>query len=167
MDCERQARTNDNYFLFFPLYSFPALLVAFSLVLSRLSLCASVFVSLSVGISVILFCLELFIFGATLWHRRLSHIWQHRYPMITLVWVLAALFSIHLPTNAPGKTEEDGPSAWPPATHVGDPQRIPNTWLWRGPALDAVIIWWVTSRLMISLCLSFSLPKEELFMFIG
>lgn len=30
----------------------------------------------------------------------------------------------HLPAKVPRKTEEDGPGAWIPATHVADPEQV-------------------------------------------
>lgn len=35
----------------------------------------------------------------------------------------------HLPTKVPRKTEEDGPGAWIPATHVADPEQVSEYWI--------------------------------------
>lgn len=43
--------------------------------------------------------------------------------------VLAAPFLTQLPAHAPGKAPEDGPSAWTPVSHVGDPDGAPGSWL--------------------------------------
>lgn len=48
--------------------------------------------------------------------------------------VLAALILTQLPANAPGKAEAGGPSAGIPATHVGDQDGVPYSWLhWLTP----------------------------------
>lgn len=55
--------------------------------------------------------------GLTLWHNRSSY----RLP----VPVLAAPPPIHLPVDALGKlAEEDDPSVWAPASHVGHPDGV-------------------------------------------
>lgn len=45
------------------------------------------------------------------------------------------MFPIQLPANMPGKAAEDGPSSWTPATHVGDSDGGPGSWLQAGPDL--------------------------------
>lgn len=40
------------------------------------------------------------------------------------------LLSIQLPANTAWKAEEDDPSTWASATHVGDPEEISNSCLW-------------------------------------
>lgn len=43
--------------------------------------------------------------------------------------------------NAPENAVEDGSSAWIPATHVGDPDRVPESWLQLHLNVATVIIW--------------------------
>lgn len=48
------------------------------------------------------------------------------------------------------------PSAWTPATRVGDPHGALGFWLWLGPALAIVTIWGVRQQMekLLSFCLS-------------
>lgn len=48
------------------------------------------------------------------------------------------LLSIQLPANTAWKAEEDDPSTWASATHVGDPEEISNSCLW--PRLDPAVV---------------------------
>lgn len=54
------------------------------------------------------------------------------------VHMLAALLLIQLSDNKPGKSVENGPTAWVPATLVGDLDETPSSWLPSGPALATV-----------------------------
>lgn len=43
--------------------------------------------------------------------------------------------STQLQDNVPEKTAKDGPSIWPPATHMGDQDGVTGSWNQPGPAL--------------------------------
>lgn len=47
----------------------------------------------------------------------------------TPVQVPAAPFPIHLRANVPGKALDEGPSVWAPATHMGNYNSVPGSWL--------------------------------------
>lgn len=56
------------------------------------------------------------------------------------VQVLVALLLIQLPAGAPVKEVENGPKTFVSATHMGDSDGVPSSWLNSGPDLtDAVI----------------------------
>lgn len=59
------------------------------------------------------------------------------------VRVLASPLPVWLPVNVPGKVADDGPSAWAPATHVGNLDEVPDFCLWPGPVLATGGIWGV------------------------
>lgn len=56
-----------------------------------------------------------------------------------VVQILVFCFTSGSPAKAPGKAAGDCPSAWAPATHLGD-QGVLNFWLQFGPGLVIVAI---------------------------
>lgn len=58
-----------------------------------------------------------------------------------MVPVLAAPLSIQRPANPTGKAVEDGSSTQDPASHVGDWNGIPGSWLPLGTAQATEAIW--------------------------
>lgn len=50
--------------------------------------------------------------------------------------VLFMLLPFQLPTEAPWKAAEDGPSPWAPDTHIGDLEGVPDAWLPPGIVLQ-------------------------------
>lgn len=61
---------------------------------------------------------------------------QASIPFQSVGMSIAALLLIQHPANISGKTAKDGPSTWASATHMGDPDGIPSSWIWSGPALS-------------------------------
>lgn len=57
-----------------------------------------------------------------------------------LVYVQAAVLLIQLHARSLRKAIEGSPSAWAAATHVGDQEKTPGSWLQPGPELAAVAI---------------------------
>lgn len=49
--------------------------------------------------------------------------------------ILAVLLPVQIFTNVLGKAEEDDSSAWAPVTHMGNLDRVPDSWnfVWTGP----------------------------------
>lgn len=56
------------------------------------------------------------------------------------VQILAALFPIQFPADAPGKAVENGLSAWSPVTHVGVPDGVSCSFFGPGPDLVPISI---------------------------
>lgn len=81
-----------------------------------------------------------------------SHIW-------VLLHVLATSFPVQLPANMPGKGAEAHPSAWTPATHVGDLDALLDCWSSPDPALAIVVIW-EPNQQMDNLCLPVTLSNK-------
>lgn len=48
---------------------------------------------------------------------------------------------IWLPDDVPERAADGGPGTWVPATHVGDQNGIPDSWLLPGPVPDVAGIW--------------------------
>lgn len=61
-----------------------------------------------------------------LWHGGLS---CHLKTPASHIGVLATLLLVQLPTDAPWKVADDGPSACVPATHMRDPDGVLGSWL--------------------------------------
>lgn len=57
--------------------------------------------------------------------------------------VLVALFLIQFPASESGNTVEVGPNAEVPATHVGNLDKVPVSWLQPHPAKMAAGFWGV------------------------
>lgn len=96
--------------------------------------------------------------GPVLWQSELRHHLQHS-------WSPGCSTSNSALANAPGKSVEDGPSMWAPATHVGDSDGVPGSWLWTDPAcpLQPSGEWtrgWKILSLSLSLRLSLSLSPS-------
>lgn len=83
----------------------------------------------------------------------LSHCFHQQLTTQGLVWVLAYLLSLQIPTNVPGKAADDGLSAWGPATHIRHPDGDPGSWF--QPDLTEMTI------CDICLALSFQLIKKS------
>lgn len=80
-----------------------------------------------------------------------------------IVQILAALFPIQFPADAPGKAVENGLSAWSPVTHVGVPDGVSCSFFGPGPDLVPISIWgvnlwmeYIRDILSLSLCLNLS-----------
>lgn len=59
---------------------------------------------------------------------------------VTLLFsVLAVLLPVQLLAIISGKTTEDCPNAWTPFTNTGNPDGVPRSELWSGPALATVV----------------------------
>lgn len=67
----------------------------------------------------------------TSWQSEFSHYLKNQ-PLRQPAGVLAVLFLILFPANAPGKPSENGSSIWTPASHLGDADGIPSFWLLSG-----------------------------------
>lgn len=73
---------------------------------------------------------------------------------------------IQFSTNVAGKAAEDGPRSWVPATHIGQLDGIPGSWLLPGPAPAPAVVGiygmnqWIKITLIFSLSLSLCLRNK-------
>lgn len=64
-------------------------------------------------------------------------------------WVLAAPFPIQLPDHVPGIAAEDGLSDLAPASHLGDQDTAPGSYLWSGSTLVLNGLWGVNQQMRV------------------
>lgn len=68
--------------------------------------------------------------------------WHNNYVITlqVLVHVLPPPLPIQLPVDGLEQTAENGSNVYGPATHLGDLDKVPGSWLQPSPALDIAFI---------------------------
>lgn len=78
-----------------------------------------------------------------LWYSNLHFCLQHKHSSGVPILVLTGLLLIQLHVDVPEKATEDGASVWAHATHMGDSDGVPDSWLHPRSSTVNVAIWGV------------------------